>query len=155
MVAYCSLEVCLLLTARLLTSHWTFPYWEQLLPLMLAIAAFNGSRIFIKWCLLKNNCHFFPSSPLIIPECLCLKGNCNGKHSLVLSLSSPLAPPWLSPSWFLTFQIICVFLAGNICISKIFFVTLHLERANSNVTLKNTLWEAVRMRTKELAKNRL
>ena len=74
----------LLLTARLLTSRWEFAYfsldipkvgtfysqggnvlfpgWEQLLPLMLAIAAFNGSRIFIKWLLLMDNCHF--SHPL-------------------------------------------------------------------------------------------
>ena len=64
MVAYCSLEVCLLLTARLLTSHWTFPYWEQLLPLMLAIATFNGNRIFIKWLLLMDKCHFFHPLPL-------------------------------------------------------------------------------------------
>ena len=63
MVAYCSLEVCLLLAGSLLTSHWTFPYWEQLLPLMLAIAAFNGSRIFIKWCLLMDKCHFSHPPP--------------------------------------------------------------------------------------------
>ena len=76
----------LLLTARLLTSRWEFAYfsldipkvgtfysqggnvlfpgWEQLLPLMLAIAAFNGSRIFIKWLLLMDKCHFFHPLPL-------------------------------------------------------------------------------------------
>ena len=65
---------------------------------MLAIAAFNGSRIFIKWCLLKNKCHFFILS-LEYSGMPLFKGKLQWKTLPCplpkLSLSTPLALPFL------------------------------------------------------------
>ena len=47
-IAYFSVGVCLLLAGHSQGGNILFPGWEKLLPLMLAIATFNGSRIFIK-----------------------------------------------------------------------------------------------------------